>query len=233
MIKLKPFTLILLLLFAPLSLLSQSYQEREVEPFTQLRIFGNIHAILVPGDEPKVMIESTSTDPDNVHTKVEEDELRIRLRKNLFKDEKVIVKIAFQELNSLTTLADAEVDVEEPIIRPFFYLKATSGSHVKMTIETEKLDVEAYQGGQGEINGKTDSLNAYVNTGGILSATDLTVQNADIKMNTGGKGEITVQQSLKARINTGANFSYYGKPKNKIVDTSLGGSVSALDEKEQ
>ena len=230
MIKLK---LMLLLLIAPLSLLSQSYQEREVEPFTQLRIFGNIHAILVTGDKPKVMIESTNTDPDNVHTKVKEGELTVRLRKNLFKDEKVIVKIAFQELNALTTLADAEVDIETPIIRPVFYLKATSGSHVKMTIESEKLDIEAYQGGQGEIKGKTDTLNAYVNTGGILSATDLTVQKADIKMNTGGKGEITVQQSLNARINTGADFSYYGIPENKKVETSLGGSVSALDEKQE
>lgn len=217
----------------PLYVSAQGVQEREVKQFSELKISGNIEASLIVGDEPKVLIETEGIDPDNLKTEVKEEELKVRLRKGLFKKgKKVFVEIYFQDLDALTTLADADVKFENPIIQPVFKLKATSGSHVKMAIESERFEVKAYQGGQGEIKGKTDTLDAYVNTGGILSATDLIVQKANVKMNTGGGGEITVKENLNARINTGSHFSYFGKPKIKEVSTFLGGHVSAWDEEE-
>ena len=230
MLKKKLILLVFILL--PFYLAAQGFQEREVKPYSELKIFGNIKASLIIG-EPKVRIETKGIDPDIVKTDVEEEELQVRVRKGLFKeDKKVFVEIYFQDLDALTTLADADVEFEKPIIQPVFKLKATSGSHVKMAIESENLEIKAYQGGQGEIKGEADTLNAYVNTGGILSATDLIVKRANIKMNTGGKGEITVKEKIKARINTGADFSYFGKPDIKDINTSLGGSVSAWDEEE-
>ena len=228
---LRRYGFLLILILFPFYIMAQGFQEREVKSYSELRIFGNIQAVLITG-EPKVMIETKNIDPDNITTEVEDGELKVRMRKNLFEEGKMaFVKIYFQDLDALTTLADAEVEVEDPLIQPTFKLKSTSGSHVKMAIESENLEVKAYQGGQSQIKGKTDTLNAYVNTGGILSSTDLIVQYGNIKMNTGGKGEITVKKKLKARINTGADFSYYGKPEIKDVNTSLGGTVSAWDEK--
>lgn len=228
---LRRYGFLLILILFPFYIMAQGFQEREVKSYSELRIFGNIQAVLITG-EPKVMIETKNIDPDNITTEVEDGELKVRMRKNLFEEGKMaFVKIFFQDLDALTTLADAEVEVEDPLIQPTFKLKSTSGSHVKMAIESENLEVKAYQGGQSQIKGKTDTLNAYVNTGGILSSTDLIVQYGNIKMNTGGKGEITVKRKLKARINTGADFSYYGKPEIKDVNTSLGGTVSAWDEK--
>ena len=229
---LKKKLILLVFIHLPFYLAAQGFQERVVKPYSELKIFGNIKASLIIG-EPKVRIETEGIDPDIVKTDVEEEELQVRVRKGLFKeDKKVFVEIYFQDLDALTTLADADVEFEKPIIQPFFKLKATSGSHVKMAIESENLEIKAYQGGQGEIKGKADTLNAYVNTGGILSATDLIVKRANVKMNTGGKGEITVKEKIKARINTGADFSYFGKPDIKDINTSLGGSVPAWDEEE-
>jgi len=230
---LKKNLILLVFILLPFYITAQGFQEREVEAFSELKIFGNIKASLKIG-EPKVRIETEGIDPDIIKTEVKDGELHVRLRKGLFKkDEKIFVEIYFQDLDALTTLADADVQVEKPIIQPVFKLKATSGSHVKMAIESENFEIKAYQGGQGEIIGETDTLNAYVNTGGILSATDLIVQRANVKMNTGGKGEITVKEKIKARINTGSDFSYFGKPDNKDINTFLGGTVSAWDEEKK
>jgi len=231
---LRKHIIFLILILLPFYITAQGFQEREVEPYSEIKIFGNIKASLILGEEPKVRIKTEGIDPDVVKTKSEEGELQVRVRKGLFKkSKKVFVEIYFQDLDAITTLADADVTVEKPIIQPVFELKATSGSHVKMAIESENLEIRAYQGGQGEIKGKTDTLNAYVNTGGILSATDLIVKKAKIKMNTGGKGEITVKKKLKARINTGADFSYFGEPDIKDINTSFGGTISAWDEENE
>lgn len=230
---LKKKFLLFILILIPFYTTAQGIEERIVEDYSKLKIFGNVKASLVVGDEPKVVIETEGIDPDIIKTEVKDNELQVRVRKGLFKEgKKVFVKIHFQDLDKLTTSADADVSIEKPIIQPVFKLKARSGSHVKMAIESEKLEVKAYQGGQGQIKGETDTLDAYVNTGGILSATDLIVKKADVKMNTGGKGEITVKENLKARINTGADFSYFGKPEIKDANTSLGGTISAWDEGE-
>lgn len=228
---LRKYVFLLILTLIPFFIMGQGFEKREIKSFSELKIFGNIQAVLITG-EPRVMIETKNIDTDNITTEVDDGELNVRMRKNLFKKGKMaFVKIYFQDLDILTTQADAEVEIQDPLIQPNFKLKATSGSHVKMAIESENLEVKAYQGGQGQIKGKTDTLDAYVNTGGIFSSTDLIVQYANINMNTGGKGEITVERKLKARINTGADFSYYGKPEIKDVNTSLGGTVSAWDEK--
>ena len=190
-----------------------------------------MQVMMMVGETPKIKIESKDLDPDNITTKVEDEELIIRMKKSLFQDREVFVTVYFQSISEITSLADAEIQFEDPVIQDQFKIKATSGSHIKMALQTKKLEIEAYQGGQAQLKGKTDTLDAYVNTGGILSATDLTVQRAKLKLNTGGKGEITVEKSLRARVNTGANFSYYGKPEITDTNTSLGGTISAWDEK--
>ena len=73
-------------------------------------------------------------------------------------------------------------------------------------------------------------MESFVNTGGVLAAAEFKCDEVFIKMNTGGKAEIIANKKIEANVNTGANLSFYGKPENEVLNTSLGGKISKWDE---
>ncbi len=211
---------------------SQDIEDRKVKEFDQIRIFGKLQVMMVPGTENNVHIESNNVNLDKIDTEVEEKKLKIKMTSKLLKSERpdVFIRVTYNNLEEITTLADAEVEFDKPIVRDSFRLRATSGSNITLTVNTKDLEIRASQGGKVLVEGKTNYLEGNANTGGILTGTDLICQEAAIKMNTSGKGEITVKKKLEANINTGSDFSYFGTPEVKDVSTALGGNVSAWDE---
>jgi hypothetical protein len=221
--------LLLLVMLPPLLADGQEVANRKVQPFERVRIFGKMTVHMKPGTEPGVHIEARGVSLEKIKTSVDDGELRLKLSK-IFSSPEVYVEITHQELERIKALGDAEVVFEKPMVARSFNIESTMGSVVELAIDSELLDMKAYQGGQVLVKGSTDTLDAYVNTGGILSGTDLVCQRAEVRMNTGGKGEVTVEEELEASINTGSDFSYFGTPPVTKVSTSFGGTVSAWDE---
>jgi hypothetical protein len=219
-----------MLLVVPVLLHAQEIADRKFDDFDEIRIFGNFSVVMEPGTENNVHIESKDVSLDEIETELEGKELKIKMTSKLFKDPDVFIRVTYQSLESITTLADAEVEFKKPIVQDVFNIKATSGSHIMLEANCKNIEVKAYQGGQVQIKGKTEQFDGYINTGGILSGTDLVCKKVNVKLNTGGKGELTVKEELEARVNTGSDFSYYGTPESKKVSTSLGGNISAWDE---
>jgi hypothetical protein len=211
--------------------MAQNIEDRSVGDYDQIRIFGKLSVEMVPGVQNKIHIESRNVRLDKIETKVEEGELKIKMTSSLLKSERpdVLLRVTYNDLKGITTLGDAEVRFDKPVVQDVFAIKATSGSYIRLSIDAQELDLQAYQGGQVHIDGQADSLVALVNTGGILSGTGLVCQKVNIKLNTGGNGELTVQKELEANVNTGSDFSYFGHPEATDIQTAFGGSVSAWD----
>ena len=226
------FMALLALMWLPLPIEGQEIADRKVGDFEQVRIFGKMTVQMVPGTEPNVHIEARNVSLEKIKTSVDDGKLKVRLTK-IFSDAEVYVKITHTQLKGIEALADADVLFDKPLVAPRFAIESTMGSDVELVIDADYLDLKAYQGGQVLVKGSADTLEAYVNTGGILSGTDLVCQRADVRMNTGGKGELTVEKELKATINTGSDFSYFGTPATTNISTSLGGTVSAWDEEDE
>ncbi|MEF8984562.1 MAG: head GIN domain-containing protein [Bacteroidales bacterium] len=222
----------ILMLMIPIVSYSQETKEIGVKDYDEIRIFGKMSVVMVPGTENKLYMESADVDLNEIDTEVEEKELKIKMTDKLLKKKRpdVFIRVTFNDLKGITALADAEVEFEKPVVQDAFRIKATSGSRIELSMDAQELDLKAYQGGTVVVDGKTQALDARVNTGGILTGTDLVCQKVNIKLNTGGKGELTVEKELEARVNTGSDFSYFGTPEKKDVRTVLGGSVSAWDE---
>lgn len=216
---------------------AQTTEERDVGEFNKIRLWGSLTAEIVQGDKNTVHIESQELPLDEISIENDDRELKIKVKPDILskhEGDELLIKITHkEEIEALHALADADVSFDKPILRKVFKLNVGSGAHVVLEINSKKLDVKAYQGGQAQIMGKTVNLEAYVNSGGILSAIDLICQHADVKLNTGGKGEITVKKELNAKVSTGADFSYLGTPGKENIKTSLGGTISGWDQEEE
>ncbi|OFX82751.1 MAG: hypothetical protein A2W99_06545 [Bacteroidetes bacterium GWF2_33_16] len=209
---------------------AQNAESRAINDFTKIDVWGNIKIELQKSDSNSLYIDAKSVPLDEIVTEVKNDVLKIKMRSNLFKDVVINIKINYKEIVDIKANASAELIFPNKIVAEKLTVESIGGARVVLDVELKNSDLTVYQGGQVDIKGKSDFANVFANSGGILSATNLITDEANIKLNTGGKCEITVNKKLVARVNTKSSLSYFGKPEIEEIKTSLGANVSKWDE---
>jgi len=221
------------LLFSTLILFgfAQKSEQRDIDSFDKIDVFGNIEVVMTAGEKEELKIESKTIDPSEVKVEVKDKLLKIKISENLFEDKMVArIYVKYKEIREITSNASAEIKVKNTIKGDKLFLTATSGGRIMLDVDLNAIELNVYQGANIDITGKTKIQESYVNTGGILSGAKFTSNEVFIKMNTGGKAEVIVEERIEASINTGADLSYFGKPEQKKLKTSLGGKITAWDE---
>jgi len=210
---------------------AQKSEIRDIQSFDKIDVFGNLEVIMEQGEKEELRIESKIVDPSEVSVEVKDKLLKIKISENLFEDKIVArVYIKYKEIREIKSNASAEIILKNTVKGDKLFLTATSGGRITINVDLNAIDIEIYQGANIDITGKAKIQETYVNTGGILSGAKFISNEAFIKMNTGGKAEIEVTDRIEASINTGADLSFFGKPTQKDIKTSLGGKVTAWDE---
>jgi hypothetical protein len=209
---------------------SQNTETRKIDDFTKIDVWGNIKIELHKSDSNLIFIDANSVPLDEIITEVKRGVLKIKMRSNLFKDVVIKIEINYKEILDIKANASAELNFLDQVVAEKLIVESIGGARVILNVELKNSDLTAYQGGQIDIKGKSDFASVFANSGGILSATNLISDEANIKLNTGGKCEITVNKKLVAKVNTKSRLSYYGKPEIEEIKTSLGASISKWDE---
>lgn len=218
------------ILFFSIIAYSQNTETRAITEFKKIDVWGNIKIDLQKSDSNSIYIDANSVPLDEIITEIKNDVLKIKMRSNLFKDVVINIKINYKEIVDIKANASAELRFSDKIVAEKFIVESIGGARVVLDVELKNCDLTAYQGGQIDIRGKADFASIFANSGGIMSGTHLITDEANIKLNTGGKCEITVNKKLVARVNTKSSLSYFGKPEIEEIKTSFGASISKWDE---
>ena len=224
----------LLIVFIMSSVLLYGQQEMEVEleAFNKIKIFGSLEVQAKEGKQAHIKFISDKIPLSEVDFSIEDSTLSIKLTAKLFKDEKMYAELVYPALEEITLNASAKMEIDGMIVQPVFVATVSSGSELRFKCNVDHIELNAYQGAQIVTKGEAKEVNAFANTGGIISATELIAKKADVKFNTGGRGELTVENELKARVTIGSHFSYFGSPEKQDIKSSLGGNISAWDAEE-
>jgi hypothetical protein len=222
--------IILLLTLGIFSLKAQKTDTRIISPFDKVNISGNLNVELIQGNSGEVKIVSDDINPEEIITELSNNTLKIKMRSNLFKKVDVDIFITYKEIKGITANASADVIIKDTIKTNNFVAKATSGAKIELIADIESVEFSALQGAQIIVSGNVNRQESYINTGGILSATNLQCNEVFIKVNTGGKAEVVAKEKIDASVNTGADLSYFGKPAKETITNNLGGTISKWDE---
>jgi len=222
--------IVLLLTLGIFSLRAQNTDIRVLSPFNKIIITGNMKVELIKGNKEEVKIVSNYINPKDIVTELSNNTLKIKMMSNLFNKSDIDVFITYKNLEGITANASANIVIKDTIITNNFVAKATSAAQIELITNIESIEFNVYQGAQIIVSGNVDKQESYVNTGGILSATNLQCNKVFIKLNTGGKAEVVAKEEIEATINTGADLSYFGKPEKETITNKLGGTISKWDE---
>ncbi|MDY6801319.1 MAG: head GIN domain-containing protein [Bacteroidota bacterium] len=209
---------------------TQNTEERNIDSFDKISVFGNIQVFLAKGEVGTVKIDSKDVDPTEVVTEIKDKLLKIKMKSNLFDDVTVKVYLNYDELREISSNAAAEIIVKDKIVADKIIATSTSGGRIELQADLNAVELKVYQGGHIDITGKSKLQESYVNTGGILSAAKFECKEVFIKMNTGGNADVFATKKIDARVNTGASLSVYGEAKQEVLSTSLGGKIIRWNE---
>jgi hypothetical protein len=203
--------------------------------FRKVKIKGIMEVVMTQGAESKIHVEGDPAALSDLRVEANNGELviatrvldQITTKRYDYEHEKarIRVQITFTELEAVESQRGADVRVTSEVKAGRFKAEASSGGLLYLTVQTPLLKMEAVQGGQLTISGKATYQESRVATGGELHAFDLSSEEVNIRANTGGMAQVRAEKSLEAHAGTGASIEYRGNPRNRAVNTSLGGEI--------
>jgi len=217
-------TTLFLLLFTSLHLFSQGNFEKELDTFNKIIVSGNFNVQIIESEQEKIVVKVENYDIKNISAEAKEGVLNLKHKPVLNTKFKIYVFIYYKELNDIVLHAGSLVHNSKELNSDTLNIKVSSGSETDLIVKTEKLDLNSSIAGTLKIKGSAESLNLKANSGGIIHASSLKVDSADVKISNGSVVHLDVHKFLKAKILSKAYLDSKGDPEKKEIETRFGGS---------
>ncbi len=209
-----------------LTAVAQPIEERLIEPFKRIHLAGEIDVDLVKGDDVLVKIrEVDGADFEDIEARVENDELKIISKLDLFNDIKIVATIIYTDLEQISVSSDAAVYSDTILETNNIKFIAKNGGIIDVKVNADTIRSSVFTGGLIALEGETHYQKASISSGGTLSAFELECDTANISSNTNGIAKVNVKRYINAKSSTGGYINIMGDPAKEIIEKKLGGQI--------
>lgn len=183
---------------------NRARQERELEPFSRIRLVGAEDVVVRVGEPQSVVVEGDDNLIDMVETEVRGETLTVKTE------------------GSYRTRIGLTLDVRVPELEG---VSVAGSGDVQVTgVDAESFSASIAGSGDVTVSGKVGDLEAEIAGSGDLHLYDLRAERARAEIAGSGDIRIWASQSLRARIAGSGDIAYRGDPPE--VDRSVTGSGS-------
>ena len=221
-------TTLVLLLFA-FNSFAQKEKTKQLEKFTQVKVYDRIVVKLVKSDKNKIVL--SGDDQDEVSISNKNGLLKIRMEFDNFMDgDEAMATVYYTEsLTLIDANENAKIKSDETIIGERVEIKAQEGGHIDLRIETADLYAKSISGSEVTLTGKATIQKIMVNTGGKIYNKELNTNETTVVVNAGGRAYVKASEKVKAKVRAGGSIYIYGNPKDVDRDKVFGGKIQIMD----
>jgi len=206
------------------SFFGYSQINKSLGDFTKVTSFDQISVFLIASNENK--IEISGFNADKVELIYENNELKIRMPLDkLLKGNDILAKVYYTKLEAVEANEGSNIGSSSPIVTSNFDIIVKEGSSIKLDVDTKKITARVTQGGQLEMNGKTDTLDVVVNAGSVFNSQKCQTASAVVSVNAGGQANVKASELVDAKVRAGGIINIYGNPQKVNQKTILGGEI--------
>jgi hypothetical protein len=110
------------------------------------------------------------------------------------------------------------------------FIEASSGSNVKVDINTVSILVKSSSGSNVNVEGNSDEGMIDVSSGAVVKADNLRINNAEVESTSGSSASVNVKDKMRVKASSGGSVRYKGNPKiDSDVSKMSGGSLSSIN----
>ena len=195
------------------------------ESFSAIKATEGLDVYLTQSDNESVSVEADGNLQELILTEVEDGVLKIHTKENIGRATSKKVHVSFRDISSIVSTSGSDVYSTNTINSERLDLKSTSGSDMKLDVNTSVLTCKSTSGSDLRLSGKTIKLIAEATSGSDIKAADLMAESSQVKATSGADITVNTSKELTARATSGGDVKYYGNPEKVNKSDSSSGSV--------
>ncbi|MUH36724.1 DUF2807 domain-containing protein [Zobellia amurskyensis] len=225
----KKLRFIALALFVSAGVFAQKENTKELEKFTELKVYDRIVVSLVKSNENKLVI--TGDDKDEVSISNKNGLLKIKMEFGNFLDgdEAKATLYYTEELALIDSNENAKIRSDETVKGDRVEIKTQEGGKIDLKIDIKDLYTKSVSGGEVTLTGSAAKQEVMVNTGGKTYNKQLDTKETTVVVNAGGRADINASDKVVAKVRAGGSIYIYGKPRSIEKDKVFGGKIKEMD----
>lgn len=220
---------IFLIAFVTFTTVAQGENTKQLDKFTELKVYDRIIVTLVKSSENKLVI--TGDDKDEVSISNKGGLLKVRMEFDNFLDgsEAKATLYYTENLSLIDVNENAKVISEETFSGNYTQIKGQEGGVVTLKVSLESVYVKSVSGSEITLSGKAKKQEVTVNTGGKAFNKELNTKETKVVVMAGGRADISASDLADAKVKAGGYIYIYGNPKTINKDKLFGGKIKVMD----
>lgn len=201
-------------------------EERAInEPFNTIKATEGLDVYLTQSDNESISVEADENLHELIITEVKDGILKIHTKENIGRATSKKIMVSFKNISSIISTSGSDVYSTNTINAENLELKSTSGSDMKLEVNTIILNCKSTSGSDLRLSGKTVKLIAEATSGSDIKAADLIAQSSEVKATSGADITVNTSKELTAEATSGGDIKYYGNPGKVDKSNNSSGSV--------
>lgn len=225
----KKYFFLIVLALINYTVLGQREIIKELEPFTEVKAFDRINAVLIKSNENKIVI--TGDDQDDVNISQKDGLLKIRMDfENQMDGGDVTTKVYYTEtLTLIDSNENADITSDDTISGSEVKIAAQEGGKITLKIDIENLYVKSTSGAEVTLTGKANNQEAVANAGGKVFSGKLKTSETKVTVQAGGSARVNATDKMDAKVRAGGSIYIYGNPKDLKRNKVFGGKIKVME----
>lgn len=218
----KSFLFALCFFFIAVAVLAQQTETRTPGNFSKIHSGGSWDVIIQTGDRDEVRLESTNISLDKVITEVDNNTLKISLKKGNYRNIGLKVYVTVREVEGIKSTGSGSIKLQSDISSGSLSLGNTgSGNIILKNVNADNLSVGMT--GSGFIAVESGSVEAFTlsQTGsGDFKGGGLSAEKASINKTGSGQSLIGEIENLSVKSTGSGNVYYSGNPQSTSISAT-------------
>lgn len=204
---------------------SQNNKEiRNLKDFNEVKVNGNVKAILIPSDSNYVELSAGYFDLGNVTTEVDRG-MFIVSNTTLAEEKEVTAKIYYKKIELLIATTACNVYIKDSLKADFFEIESRSGAIVHAVFNVTRLKLTIGTGCDLFASGTAENADIVLKNGGRLYSEYLIVNEMKIDASLGSLAEVNVVKYLDAFATMDSKILYTQEPEKISQAVRIGSYI--------
>ncbi len=203
--------------------------ERVTEDYSAISVSGFYEVKLIEGKEGQLRLEGEANLLANIETYVEDDMLVVKSRKgfNLIptRNKGVYITIPVAEIESLHFSGSGKVVSEKTLDNDRLHIRTSGARSIDLLVKATKLSVKTSGSSKVRLKGSSDEIEVRSSGSSNIRGYQMLTDYAKLTLSGTSDVELTINESLSARVSGSGNLQYEGDPEKVTHSLSGSGSV--------
>lgn len=222
--KFSKILLLTTLLFVTAVKVAAQEVREELGDFREVKVYNAVEVVIIPANMNRIVV--TGHSKEEVKFEIIEDRLEIRLSlDNIWSEDNTLIRVYGNAIETIDANEGSLVKTDGTLKGRMIILRAQEGATILADVEAESVKLKAVSGGNITTEGRADTQEAEVNTGGHYDGEGFKTKECTVSTSTAGKAEVFVTEYCKATATLGGVIKIVGRPERLDQKTSLGGKI--------